>query len=119
MSDQGSQLLAAGVVFAKRESPVSYDWARIKCENCTSTWVYIPVGSQHHNGLPESMVKVLKKSLSQTLNPGVVLSYEELVTLLARISCSVNSRPLGLQNLSNTDQQEELLLPITPNHMLL
>ena len=65
------------------------------------------------------MVKVLKKSLSQTLNPGVVLSYEELVTLLARISCSVNSRPLGLLNLSNTDQQEELLLPITPNHMLL
>ena len=119
VSDQGSQLLAAGVVFAKRESPESWDWARIKRENCTSTWVYIPVGSQHHNGLPESMVKVLKKSLSQTLNPGVVLSYEELVTLLARISCSVNSRPLGLQNLSNTDQQEELLLPITPNHMLL
>lgn len=61
----------------------------------------------------------MKTSLSQALNPGVILSYDELVTLLARISCSMNSRPLGLANTSYTDQQEDILLPITPNHMLL
>jgi hypothetical protein len=62
---------------------------------------------------------VMKISLSQALNPGVILAYDELVTLLARISCSINSRPLGLANTSYTDQQEDILLPITPNHMLL
>ena len=49
----------------------------------------------------------------------MILSYDELVTLLARISCSMNSRPLALANTSYTDQQEDILLPITPNHMLL
>ena len=65
------------------------------------------------------MVKALKRSLVQTLHPGVILTYDELVTLLARISCSLNSRPLGLATTSNTDQQEDILLPLTPNHMLL
>ena len=81
--------------------------------------MFVPAGSQHHNGLPEAMVKVMKTSLSQSLNPGVVLAYDELVTLLARISCSMNSRPLGLANTSYSDQQEDILLPITPNHMLM
>ena len=49
----------------------------------------------------------------------MILSYDELVTLLARISCSMNSRPLALANTSYTDPQEDILLPITPNHMLL
>ena len=65
------------------------------------------------------MVKVLKTTLAQEFNPGVVLKYGELVTLLARISCSINSRPLGLANISPNDQQEDILQPITPNHMLL
>ena len=65
------------------------------------------------------MVKVLKITLAQALNPGVILSYDELVTLLARISCSINSRPLGLSHISPNDQQEDILQPITPNHMLL
>jgi hypothetical protein len=65
------------------------------------------------------MVKVLKTTLAQALNPGVVLTYDELVTLLARISCSINSRPLGLSNISPNDQQEDILQSITPNHMLL
>ena len=119
VSDQGTQLLAAGVVLAKKESPESWDWDRVKRENSTSTWVFVPIGSQHHNGLPEAMVKAMKKSLSQALNPGVVLAYDELVTLLARISCSINSRPLGYSNASSTGQLEDVLVPLTPNHMLL
>ena len=39
--------------------------------------------------------------------------------MLARISCSINSRPLGLSHISPNDQQEDILQPITPNHMLL
>ena len=119
VSDQGSQFLAAGDIIDKKESPQGWDWSRVERESCTSTWEFVPAGSQHHNGLPEAMVKALKKSLSQTLHPGVILTYDELVTLLARISCSINSRPLGLVSTSNSDQQEDILLPLTPNHMLL
>ena len=119
VSDQGSQLLAAGDIIAKKEFPGNWDWDQVQRENNNSEWVFVPAGSQHHNGLPEAMVKVMKTSLSQALNPGVVLAYDELVTLLARISCSINSRPLGLANTSYSDQQEDILLPITPNHMLL
>ena len=97
------------MILAKKESPEYWDWERIKRENATTSWIFIPVGSHHHNGLPEAMVKVMKTSLSQTHNPGVILSYEELVTLLARISCSINSRPLGLGNISSNDQQEDFL----------
>ena len=119
VSDQGSQLLAAGLVIVKKESPESWDWDKVKRENSTSTWEYVPAGSQHHNGLSEAMVKGMKRSLVQALNPGVVLAYHELVTLLARISCSINSRPLGYLNTSNTDQQEDVIMPLTPNDMLL
>ena len=53
------------------------------------------------------------------LGPGVELSYPELVTLLARIANTVSQMPLGLTNVSQADQQEDVMLPITPNMMLL
>ena len=61
----------------------------------------------------------MKRSLVHALNPGSVLAYDELVTLLARISCSINSRPLGYSNASNSSQLEDIFMPLTPNHMLL
>ena len=54
-----------------------------------------------------------------SLGPGVELSYPELVTLLARIANTVSQMPLGLTNISQADQQEDVMLPITPNMMLL
>ena len=51
--------------------------------------------------------------------PGAVLSYAELVTLLSKVSYSVNSRPLGLSFTSGSSQQEDHLSPITPNQLLL
>ena len=125
VSDRGTQLVSAGRILAERKSsadkqtPGSWDWTKITRENAASTWHFVPIGSPHFNGLPEATVKVLKKSLSLALHPGVVLSYPELVTLLARISCSVNSRPLGLARTSPTSQQEDTMTPITPNMMLL
>ena len=112
-------MIAAGRVITGKEAPESWDWNKIKKENSSSTWEYVPCGSQHHNGLSEAMVKAMKRSLANALNPGVLLAYDELVTLLARISCSINSRPLGFTNVSGTDQQEDISMPLTPNHMLL
>ena len=53
------------------------------------------------------------------LHPGVELSYPELITLLAKITYSGNSRPLVLANISPSSQQEDHMMPLTPNMLLL
>ena len=125
VSDRGTQLVSAGRILAEKEAladkqaPGSWDWSRITRENNASTWHFVPIGSPHFNGLPEATVKVLKKSLSLALHPGVELSYPELVTLLAKITYTVNSRPLGLANISPSSLQEDHMMPLTPNMLLL
>ena len=119
VSDRGTQLVSAGVILAGKDSPGSWDWSRVTRENATCKWTFVPIGSQHRNGLPEATVKVLKKSVSHALAPGVILAYDELVTLLARISYSLNQRPLGLTDVSQSSLQEDNLMPLTPNMLLL
>ena len=53
------------------------------------------------------------------LPPGAVLSFSELNTLCAKISFAVNSRPLGVSNMSHSNQQEDFLSVVTPNQLLL
>ena len=119
VSDRGSQLVRAGMVLAEKEKPENWKWEEVVRQNSASHWEFVPVGSQHRNGLPESLVKVLKKSLHHALAPGTVLKYSELVTLLAKISHAVNSRPIGLSFTSQDSQQEDFMSPITPNQLLL
>ena len=71
------------------------------------------------DGEDGAVVKILKKCLRHALAPGVVLCYSELITLLAKISHSINSRPLGVKNVSADSQQEDFLVSITPNHLLI
>jgi hypothetical protein len=72
------------------------------------------------NNLNLSLFQInLPKSLSHVLHPGVILNYDKLVTLLARISYSMNQRPLGLANTSQNSLQEDQLMPLTSNMMLL
>ena len=61
----------------------------------------------------------MKKSLHLALQPGEILTYAEIVTLFAKISYSVNSRPLALQDTSPNSQQDEDMMPLTPNQLLL
>ena len=120
VSDRGSQLVAAGVTIANKDLPINkLDWKQVTAVNCATNWTFVPIGGQHRNGLSEASVKVLKKSLSLAIHPSVELTYAELVTLLARISHSINSRPLSIRNVSSNSQQEDILLPLTPNHLLL
>ena len=124
VSDRGTQLVSAGKVLAQKSAdskntPVNWDWAKITKENAASNWIFAPIGSPHYNGLPEATIKVLKKTLNHAIRPGVELSYPELVTLLARISYTVNDRPLGLAETSASSEQEDFLAPLTPNMMLL
>ena len=114
VSDKGSQLQAAGKVVAGK-----LDWDKVAAKNPKTEWIYVPAGAQHRNGMSEAMVKVMKKSLHLALQPGTVLTYAEMVTLLAKITYSINSRPLSLQATSPNSQQEDDMMPITPNHLLL
>ena len=118
-TDRGTQLVKGGIVLAEKEKPSNWNWAEVVQKNSVSDWVFVPIGSPHRNGLAESTVKILKKSLSLALGPGVVLAFSELVTLLAKIAHSINCRPLGIDRVSGDSQQEEFFMPITPNHLLL
>ena len=105
VSDRGTQLVAAGITIANRDLPVNkLDWSKVTNANATTDWKFVPIGGQHQNGLSESTVKVLKRSLSLAIHPSVELTYSELVTLLARISYSINSRPLTIRNESSNSQ---------------
>ena len=64
-------------------------------------------------------MKVLKQSLMHALPTGVVLSFSELNTLCAKISFAINSRPIGVGNVSHSSQQDDCLSVITPNQLLL
>ena len=119
MSDRGTQLVRAGMVLDNKEMPANWKWEEVIRKNATTSWEFVPIGSQHRNGLSEAQVKVLKKSLHLAISPGTILKYSELVTLLAKIAHSVNSRPLGLSSTSQDSQQEDFLQPITPNQLLL
>ena len=122
VSDKGSQLIAAGNVVAVKDSDspcTKYDWDKIQSANSGTTWTFVPAKAQHRNGLAESTVKVLKRSLALALGPGVELTYCEMVTLLSQISCSINSRPLGLQNASESDQLDDMPTPLTLNQLLI
>ena len=61
----------------------------------------------------------MKKSLALALSPGTDLTYAELVTLLSKVTHSINSRPLALAQTSASSQQDDDMLPLTPNHLLL
>ena len=82
VSDRGSQLVAAGIVVANKELPANkLDWKKVVSQNYATNWTFVPVGAQHRNGISESTVKVMKKSLGLALNPGVEVIYAEMVYL--------------------------------------
>ena len=72
VSDRGCQLVRAGMVLARKEKPENWNWEDIVRKNCAINWQFVPVGSQHRNGLSEATVKILKKSLHHALTPATV-----------------------------------------------
>ena len=120
VSDKGSQLMKSSIKVEEKDLPANaFNWKQVISSDSRTKWIFVPAGGQHRNGLAESTVKVMKKSLNLALQAGEVLVYPELVTLLARIATSVNSRPLSIGRISSTSEQEDILMPLTPNHLLL
>ena len=119
VSDRGTNLVKSGIILAEKDTPKFWNWDEVVRRNSASNWEFVPCGAQHRNGLAESTVKVLKQSLQHALPSGVVLSFSELNTLCAKISYVMNSRPLGLSNVSHSNQQDDFMSVVTPNQLLL
>ena len=117
VSDKGSQLVRSSVKVEEKDKPSnSFNWSQIVNKDAKTRWIFVPEGGQHRNGLAESTVKVMKRSLNLALQKGQILAYAELVTLLARISTSVNSRPLSISRMSSSSGKDDVIVPIPPNH---
>ena len=113
-SDQGSQLIAAakdiGEHFKKWDWKTIHDWAA----NNKIKWMLAPAKGQHQNGLSESLIKSVKRSIKHKIC-GHTLTFSELQITLFEIANIINSRPLGIITGSDPD----ISRPITPNDLIL
>uniref|UniRef100_A0A0A9YQQ8 Pol polyprotein n=1 Tax=Lygus hesperus TaxID=30085 RepID=A0A0A9YQQ8_LYGHE len=77
-------------------------------------WVHHPPYAPNFNGLVEAAVKSSKYHMKRIMGTQV-FTYEEMLTLLARVEAVLNSRPLcPLSNSSDDDFN-----PLTPGHFLI
>ena len=107
--DQGSQLKAA----AKSDA---WDWTKVKKWALSKkiVWEMVPADSQHMNGLSESMIKSIKRSISHVIGESV-LSFSEFQLMMYEIGNIINSRPIGVV----TGDDPDYLNHLTPNDLIL
>ena len=113
-SDQGSQLIAAAEDIA--ELVREWDWKHVSdwATNRKIKWTVVPAEGQHQNGLSESLIKSVKRSIKHTI--GVhTLSFAELQMVLFEVANIINSRPIGV--ITGSDPTDPK--PLTPNDLLL
>ena len=91
-SDRGSNLVRAGM-------------SRITASNRASNWEFTEVDCQWRKGFIERMVGVMNTALPTV----VVLTYGEMVTLLARIAFTINCRPIGIVSRGVSDRTSRRL----------
>ena len=115
VSDAGSQLKKAGKIIEQGD-PAALDWEKIRhgaARNGTE-WTCVEPGCQWRNGLAEAAVKLVKSTLSLTLESQTTLTYAELDTLFSSVADTVNQRPIAVKSYTDED-----LHAITPNDLLL
>lgn len=76
-------------------------------------WLFNPRDSPHMGGAWERLVRTVKIALHATLNDETTTD-EVLLTVLAKIEHSVNSRPLTHVSIDSRDKEA-----LTPNHFLI
>ncbi|XP_055916039.1 uncharacterized protein LOC129948917 [Eupeodes corollae] len=74
-------------------------------------WKFIPPSAPHFGGLWEAGVKSVKKHITRVIGEHI-LTYEEMYTLLSKIECLLNSRPMW-----QTSDFEPIAL--TPSHFMI
>ena len=116
ISDQGSQMVGCSKEVEFLLELISWDHVKGWCTTKGIDWKLIPPQGQHMNGCAESLIRHTKRILCQRLE-GIVLTFEELQTVLYEVANILNSRPLGIYSKPGDDPLDGG--PITPNHLLL
>ena len=113
-TDKGNNLVKAAKYVRENEE---LDWDNIIAKTAKegTEWKVAPPGAQHRDGLAESRVKAVKKTLEH-LTGGGDLRYDEYCCVLAQAANIVNERPLGIRHHSGAEGD---LLPVTPNLLML
>ena len=111
ISDQGSQMKSAAKDLTK-----NWDWSIVSnwMSSRKITWTVVPAEGQHQNGLTESLVKSVKRSIEHMIGD-TILTFSELQLAFYEIANVVNSRPIGI--VPGADSEDPT--PITPNDLLL
>ena len=110
------------VTWTEDEDPAKWDWNSITAQTARrgTEFKVVEAGCQWRNGLAESQIKAMKKSLFQVASSSTLkavnpkLDYQEWSLLLHRIASISNERPLGVRGMT-----EDTLLPLTPNQLQL
>ena len=113
-TDKGKNLVKAAT-YVREEKEVDWENIIAKTVKDGTTWKIAPPGAQHRDGLAESRVKALKKTLEH-LTGGGDLRYDQYNCVLAQAANIINDRPLGIRHHSGAEGD---LVPVTPNLLLL
>ena len=99
-----------------QELVAEWKWEEIHewCADKRIKWTVVPAEEQHQNGLSESLIKSVKRSLKHTIGENL-LTFAEFQTVLYRVANIVNSRPIGV--ITGSDPADPK--PLTPNDLLL
>ena len=113
-SDQGSQLIAA----AKDIAELVKDWNWEPIQDWATTnkikWTLAPAEGQHQNGLSESLIKSVKRTMKHKITCQTC-TFSQLQMVFFEIANIINSRPIGIVSGSDPRHPE----PITPNDLIL
>ncbi|VDI48048.1 Hypothetical predicted protein [Mytilus galloprovincialis] len=114
ISDSGSQLVAAGKEL--QQVVHKWDWEPIKSFGKCKGMDWVTTKSADapwENGVSESLVKSVKKSLEVAIGTSV-MTFSELQTVLFEVSNLLNERPIGTKNSDPTEGSY-----LCPNDLLL
>ena len=113
-SDQGSQLMSAAKEI--QELVTDWKWAEVSdwCTDQRIKWTVVPAEGQHQNGLSESLVKSVKRSIKHKIGKNV-LAFSERQTAEFESANIINTCPSGIVSGSDPEQPT----PITPNDLIL
>lgn len=117
-SDNGTNFVGAWAELRRITQVLRTEETRQQIDYWTSrkdiTWKFSPARSPHFGGLWEAAVGAMKRILRKSVGE-VILTYEELISVVTEAEAILNSRPLVPQD----SPAEDAVAPLTPGHFLI